>query len=168
MYVTTYISKGSIFSIPSLWIVVDIAVSVQRYYFLRTNVRVIITWGDFMNRSVATREELELIRNYVLLPIMLDVIQNNSDKLKYDLSPLNELFLLSGQKLMDRVHDDLAAARKEMRRIGIKVEETDRERAALHFTFWIRGYEDTFSLIREVIKAEISTRLARYIDGMFK
>lgn len=121
-----------------------------------------------MSRAVATKEELELIREYVLLPIMLDVIQSNTDKVKYSTMAMKELYLLSNEKLMDRVHDDLAKVRKEMRRIGIKVEETDREHAALHYTFWLRGYQDKFSLIRAVVKAEVSVRLAKYIDVMFK
>lgn len=121
-----------------------------------------------MTASIPTKEELELIRDYVLLPIMLDVVQNDKNKIKYNSNPLREMCLKADDKLMDNIMKDLTAAKKEMKARGIKVEEMDREHSALHYKFWYKGYEDQFSIIREVVKAEISVRLTGYINRMFE
>ncbi|MUT66000.1 hypothetical protein [Paenibacillus sp. NEAU-GSW1] len=121
-----------------------------------------------MTASLPTKEELELIRDYVLLPIMLDVVKSDRDKMKYEFLSLKELYLKADDALLNILMKDLFAVKQELKRLGIKVEEIDRTPTALNYKFWYKGYEDHFSLMRMVVKSEISVRLGRYINRMFE
>lgn len=51
---------------------------------------------------------------------------------------------------------------------NIKVFEEERVDSAIHYRFVCRGYEDTFAMMRDVARAEISVRISRYVSDMFR
>ncbi|UVI28152.1 hypothetical protein [Paenibacillus spongiae] len=81
-----------------------------------------------------------------------------------DTVSLKLLFEASCGLLADRIHQDLVAVRKYLREHEIKVEEADQFEGQIQFKFWVRGYEDSFMLLRELVKAEISKRFGKYIS----
>ncbi len=117
--------------------------------------------------NVPTQEELTLIRNYALLPVMLSVVENNYKRIETSSYPLKKLYIAATQALMNLVHADLSQTRKALKERNIKVFEDERADSAIHYRFICRGYEDKFSLIRDVVKAEISVRMAKYIAKIF-
>ncbi|XEC97033.1 hypothetical protein AB6A23_11110 [Paenibacillus tarimensis] len=124
-----------------------------------------------MNKSLPTEEELELVRDYCILPIMLTIVENNKREMEYSTYSLRGLYVAAADKLMDRIHADLVQVRKVMRAKKFKVVEAERKGyvdTALDYTFYCRGYEFPFSLMKAVIKYEISVRLGKYIAELFK
>ncbi|WP_088834458.1 hypothetical protein [Paenibacillus tyrfis] len=114
--------------------------------------------------EVPTREELELIRDSVLLPVILTMIDRNVKELNLSVNPLRKLYMTATQALMNRVHSELAAVNRELRERKIKVFKDDREDTDLHFRYICRGYEDRFSIMRDVARASISTKIGQHIQ----
>lgn len=119
---------------------------------------------EIARAQVPTREELEIIRDSVLLPIMLTMIENAGKDLLLSTSSLRKLFLGATQILMSHVHSELARVNRELKARKIKVFKDEREDSDLPFRYICRGYEDKFAIMREVAKANISVKLGQHIQ----
>jgi len=115
-----------------------------------------------------TKEELELIRDCVLLPMMLTIADKNCADVRRSASSMKRLYVRACEALMKLMHDDLARARKELRSRNIKLYPEERVDSAVRYRFNCRGYEDEFGMMRDVVRAEISMKFARYIGMLFK
>jgi hypothetical protein len=118
---------------------------------------------------VPLREEIELIRDYVLLPMVLSIVEKNRKDIELSFYSMKQLYVEASHVLMRHIHNDLNSVHKTLREKNIRVflEECDNEHGMLHYKFICRGYEDRFSMIREVARADISTRISKYIKRIF-
>ncbi|MBJ6363322.1 hypothetical protein ACFOQM_19055 [Paenibacillus sp. GCM10012307] len=116
--------------------------------------------------QIPTREELELIRDAVLLPMMLSVVDKNYREMEASTSSLKRLYMVATNVLLNRIHRDLARVKRELRNRSIKVFEDERVDSALHYHFVCRGYENQFAMLRDVIRTEMSVRMTKYIQEM--
>ncbi|CAM3525051.1 hypothetical protein PALU110988_27285 [Paenibacillus lupini] len=111
---------------------------------------------------VPTKEELELIREFCLLPMLLDIVAKNKKDLEYTDSTLKPFYILIVEALLDRIHTELTDIRKELNRIKCKVNQLDRpDPAAFHFEFRLRGYHEEFWLWKSLVRSEMSIRLGK-------
>ncbi|AZS14667.1 hypothetical protein [Paenibacillus lutimineralis] len=118
--------------------------------------------------ELPTKEDLELVRDYVLLPMILTIVDKNNTEIGFTSYSLKSLYIKASQVLMARIHADLSVVRKKMKVRNIKVFQEERVDSAVHYRFVCRGYEDTFAMMRDVARAEISVRISRYVSEMFK
>jgi Icc-related predicted phosphoesterase len=118
--------------------------------------------------NVPTQEELKLIRNYALLPIMLSIVENNYRNIETSSYALKKLYMAATQALLNLIHADLAQVRKTLKQRKIKVHEEERIDGVIGYRFVCRGYEDSFAIMRDVVRAEISVRIAEYISVLFR
>lgn len=118
------------------------------------------------NAQVPTREELEMIRDAVLLPVLLTMIEKNGKEITLSVNPLRKLYAVATLALMNRVHSELAAVNRELRNRKIKIFKDDREDTDLHFRYICRGYEDRFSIMRDVARASISMKIGQHIQNI--
>jgi len=124
---------------------------------------------ETIRRNLPTREEVYAIRDSILLPMMLTICEKNLRELKFDRQPMTQLYVTAMQVLMDRINADLTAVKKLLRASGIKVTEDDRvAEAMIYYRFFCRGYNDIFGMTRDVVKAEISVRMGKYIGGLLQ
>lgn len=116
-------------------------------------------------RNVPTKEELEMIRDYCLLPIMLAIVENSRKQIEYSVAlSIKQLYLAATDALLHRIRKDLTAVKSGLRKHDIKVFEDERQdKNGRYYRFVCRGYEDKFALIRDLIRAEVSIRLGSYI-----
>ena len=115
-----------------------------------------------------TDEELKLIRHVVILPILITIVESNGRSVEIMVSPLQKLYLKATQALLQCIHADLTQVKKTLRERNIKVFEDDHIDGSLHYRFICRGYEDHFAMIRDVVRAELSTQIAHYISLIFR
>lgn len=121
-----------------------------------------------MNKTnFPTTEELEIIRQYVLLPIMMTIVENNCKTIETSQYPLKKLYVVASQVLINRIHDDLTLIRKKLRERNIKVFEEEKVDSAIHYRYVCRGYEDKFAMMRDLVRAEISIGISSYISRIF-
>ncbi|MDR0271156.1 hypothetical protein [Paenibacillus sp.] len=115
-----------------------------------------------------TTEELEKIRQYVLLPIMITIVENNRKTIEMSQYPLKKLYVTASEVLMNHIHADLVSIQKTLRERNIKVFEEEKVDSALHYRYVCRGYEDKFAMMRDLVRAEISIGMSKYISKIFK
>lgn len=118
--------------------------------------------------NIPTPEEIIAVRDYVILPFMLDMVENDRKKLESDSVSLRLLFEATNGKLADRIHHDLVAVRKFLKERQIKVMELGQFGSEMRYKFWIRGYEDQFTLMKEIVRSELSIRFGKYIANFWK
>jgi hypothetical protein len=118
------------------------------------------------NQGRPTSEELTMVRDYVLLPLLLTMVQKAADDVKNSTSILRRHFLLSTQILMDRITKDIYALRKELSKRNIKVINDEQVDLVIYYKILCRGYEERFGMVRDVVRSEISVRLTKYLDDM--
>lgn len=113
-----------------------------------------------------TLEELELVRDYIVLLSMMTVVERSREEIEFSIISLKSVYLSVNNALMDRVHSDLATVKRKLRTSGIKVWEDERDDFIVYYRYVCRGYEDRFGMTREVIKSQISMRMGHYITDI--
>ncbi|WP_338043944.1 hypothetical protein [Paenibacillus lutrae] len=116
--------------------------------------------------QMAVLEELVLIKNYAILPIMLTVVETSLRKTQTQVTDnaLKKLYLVAANILIDRIVRDISETKKLLREQGIKVYEDEKIDGNLRVKFICRGYEDDIAIVRDVVKSEISIKIQRYIE----
>jgi hypothetical protein len=120
------------------------------------------------NPRVPTKDELELIRDSVLLPMILTIAEKNRQEVERASYTFKPVFLKAMLLVMDVVTKDLARVRRELKQRNIKVIEDEQVDLVMYYRFICRGYEERFGMVREVVRAEIAVRITQYIREVFK
>jgi len=119
-------------------------------------------------REAPRKEELELIKDYVLLPMLLTFTANGRVKAEKIEHIMQELFVMAIDTLSDRISSDLTLVRKVLRSASIKVWEDEQIDGTMWYRYVCRGYEDRFPITRELVRAEMSVRLGKYFSAILK
>ncbi|RUS46450.1 hypothetical protein [Cohnella sp. AR92] len=109
-----------------------------------------------------TPEELKMIRDYVLLPHMLTMVQKHMEEMQNSSSLLKRLYLSATQVVMNQINRDMYELRRELSRRRIRVVGDEQVDLVVYHRYICRGYEDRLGIVREVMRAEISVRFAKY------
>jgi hypothetical protein len=109
-----------------------------------------------------TDEELETVKRYVLLGIVVRILDHDirvvgASKMKL---PRFHESMLRG--IQDRVLLELASIRKSFRTSGIKVYEEQREADGLTASYVCRGYHYKFTMQWSFVRAEAERLLKTY------
>ena len=112
-------------------------------------------------------EELVMLRDYILLPHLLTMVQHNMESINRSSMLLKKLYQVATQALMDRIDKDIYALRRELSRRSIKVIADEQEDVVYYFTYICRGYENKFGIVREVMRAELSIKLTAYLSDLY-
>ncbi len=91
-----------------------------------------------------TEEDLRLVKEYILLPILLDVLERDIQILKIVQLKMASIYVGALQHVQDKVMTDLAILRKRLREHGIKVFEQQRGALSVQAGYLCRGYEHKF------------------------
>lgn len=135
-------------------------------YNIQTNVRKkVIT----MNKAnYPNEEEITLVRESILLPMLLTIVENNKRELTMNQMPLKQLYLNITEVLLRRIFADITQVRKELSQRNIKVVEDDQKTASLQYVMYVRGYEEKFGIMKELVKAELGIKLGKYVGQLTK
>lgn len=119
--------------------------------------------NDQKKTSRPTSEELNMIRDYILLPYMLTMVQKNVDDIERSPNLLKQLYLAAGQVVMNKISKDMHDLKRELAKRNIKIISDEHAELVLYHRFLCRGYEERFGMTRDVIRSEISVQLKKYI-----
>lgn len=109
-----------------------------------------------------TPEELTMIRDYILLPHMLTIVEKNMEDVKRSSNVLKRPFLALAEAIASRISRDMHELRRELSRRRIRVVGDEQVDLVVYHRFVCRGYEDRLGIVREVMRSEISVRLVKY------
>lgn len=108
-------------------------------------------------------EETKLVKDYVLLPLLLDVLENDRILLSQSDLKAPELTNVMIDRLQKAALTDLTSARKKMRETGLKVYENKKTNLGVEVDFVCRGYHHKLSMLWGLIEAEIEQRSYHYL-----
>lgn len=107
-------------------------------------------------------EELGMVKNYVLLPLLLTVLQRDMRIIEASEITIKTPYLEWLQGVLDNVTKELAFIKNEFRIRGIKVYEQQRTKKEIDSKYVCRGYYSSFNMLWDHIKAEIEIRKSHF------
>lgn len=108
------------------------------------------------NPTFETEEDIQIIKEYTLLPILLDMLardiaelSRHQNKMIYNLV----IFYLKGVE--ELIHLELKALRAKMRQQRIQILATTMDALGVEVEYKVRGYIHHFKMLRSLVKAEL-------------
>lgn len=116
-----------------------------------------------MPPSMATGDELELIKSFVILPMILTAYERDS-KIITESVKTPGIYTDMIEAAMDRVTKLLTEVRREFRKRGIKVYEITRDAEGVRADYKCRGYTNTLRMLWSLVTAEANVRMRAYMS----
>ncbi|BBI32064.1 hypothetical protein [Cohnella abietis] len=112
--------------------------------------------------TIPSKEELFMIRESILLPHMMTMVEKSRIDIEQSLNPMRDLISRFMVVMLDTINADLVKIKIAMSKANIKVWDEDHQGDVLYYRYRFRGYEESFGMIREVMRAQISVGLGEY------
>ena len=97
-----------------------------------------------------TAEEFTMIRDYILLPHMLTMVQRSFDELQRSSILMKRLYLLSTKVILDKISKEKFDLGRELKKRSIRVFDDETADTVIYYRFFCRGYEEQFGIVRDV------------------
>lgn len=117
-------------------------------------------------RRLITLEERTMLRDYILLPHMEKMVEKSIADVEHSTNILKRGYLMAGQRILDRIVQDLYGLRRELKRRNIRILNEEQSDFVVYHRYYCRGYEDRFGMTRDVMRTEISLQLTRYTSEL--
>lgn len=118
--------------------------------------------------KIITPEERTMIRDHILLPHMEKMVQKSIDDATYSTNIMKRLYILASQKILEQIKQDMYKIRREFKQRNIKILEEEHSDFIIYYRYNCRGYEDRFGMTRDVMRAEISLQLTKYMSELVR
>ena len=117
-----------------------------------------------MNRApLMTGEELRMVKDALLLPLMLDVLQRDMDKMVRAKLKLDRLYITSLRKVQDDIHAEMTGLRRELKVRGIRIYEEIREPEGIRAKYKCRGYDRVLFLLWDKVRTDLLAIGSRHL-----
>ncbi|MFE5318930.1 hypothetical protein ACFQ88_09490 [Paenibacillus sp. NPDC056579] len=113
-----------------------------------------------------TRKELELMREYILLPVALQIVEKRSIEVEMSSMTLKLLYSAAAKILARKIREDVQKSRAALLEKNIRLFEESKDDTALYYRYVCRGREDRFTMTKDFMRAEISARIGRYAKSL--
>ncbi|GAA4879266.1 hypothetical protein GCM10023310_69260 [Paenibacillus vulneris] len=110
-----------------------------------------------------TADDLRLVKESILLPVVMDVLEVDIKKLSSASLKMPIVYVEILKSLQNMVIADMYQNRLKLRKHGIKVYEQRRTKDCLEATYLCRGYHHKISLMWGLVKSDIQVILYKYI-----
>ncbi|MCM3628815.1 hypothetical protein M3194_15835 [Paenibacillus glycanilyticus] len=118
-------------------------------------------------RPPASRDELQLMHDYVLLPMARTIAEKNRHLLEEKGRTLKPLFVKATNICLANMQLDIEQIAITLKRLNITVYPSESVDGVAFYAYTCRGHEGAFAITREYVRTSIGTMIARYIDGVF-
>ncbi|CAM3353630.1 hypothetical protein [Marinicrinis lubricantis] len=123
---------------------------------------------QYKSSTRPTPEEYTMARDYILLPHMLTMVERSKKEIETSTNLLKNLYLTASQAVMHQIHTDMYNLRRELSKRNIKVIHDEQIDLVMYYKILCRGYEERFGIVRDVVRSEMSVRLAKYLNNVAK
>lgn len=110
-----------------------------------------------------TDEESQMVKDYILLPVLLDVLERDIKTAESVEFKMGSIYVQHLRNIQDKVTHDITELRKTFRQSGIRVYEQKRTSKNLETKYLCRGYHYEITLLWTMVKADLEIRLAKYL-----
>lgn len=112
------------------------------------------------NPRIETEEDIQLIKKYTLLPILLDMLARDRDELTvYRHKVVYNHVIYYLKELEASIFLELRAIKNQLKQRDIKILNTDANAKGIDVEYKVRGYIHNFSMLRSLVTAELMTLL---------
>jgi hypothetical protein len=119
---------------------------------------------DLIQPLRPTLKESGIVKEYLLLPILLTMLQRDIDTIAESTLKVSLPYIGVMRKIMDTVRSDLLRIRKSLGGAGIRIYAEDKNASGVLCKYVCRGFHKTLSLTREEVRAEVSLLAGKYMD----
>lgn len=116
--------------------------------------------------GVPTKEELTMIRDFIMYPKMEQMLQRGIDQIKISSFILKDLSARTIEVILFYVTNDYYDLKRKLKDRNIQVIQDHTNDGILYYRYTCRGYEETFGITREALRAEIGMRCTLYLDQL--
>jgi hypothetical protein len=113
-----------------------------------------------------TKKDLDLMRDYILLPIALTIVEKKRRETELSSLTLKILYAAAAKILVKHIQEDVQQSRKALVEKNIRVVEESKDPAEIVYRYWCRGHEDRFVMTKDYMRSEISVRIERYVRSL--
>lgn len=109
-----------------------------------------------MKRADPTSEQLQLIKQHLLIPVAIQVLDLDIEQLQLEKMKFGEVYAGIVKEWRERLFQRHYAVRAGLKEHGIKVHLAEQNKAVgLRAEYWIRGYKDEFGMIPNYVRAQV-------------
>lgn len=120
-----------------------------------------------VHTRVETEEDVQIIKEYTLLPILLDMLARDMEELKvYKDKIVYNHILFYLREVENAIYPQLQHNKSIMKKRDIKVIHTETNALGIHVEYKVRGYIHHFTMLRSLVKAELMTMLMNMRGGL--
>ncbi|WP_261305939.1 hypothetical protein [Paenibacillus andongensis] len=120
-----------------------------------------------INPRVETEEDIQIIKEYTLLPILLDMLVRDIDELKtYNDKIVYNHIIFYLKEVEHSIYPELHNIKNKMKKRDIKVLNTETNALGINIEYKVRGYIHYFTMLRSLVKAELMTMLMNMRGGL--
>lgn len=116
----------------------------------------------------ATADEIALIRDAVLLPYALTMIQKGMDEVVRSEITLRQVLAKFMRVMINQMSAEASTVNRQLRQRNIRVLTDEMNDDIIYHKYLCRGYEEKFGMTREVARAEIAKHISRVVSEILK
>jgi hypothetical protein len=117
--------------------------------------------------KIETEEDVQIIKEYTLLPILLDMLARDMEELKvYKDKIVYNHILFYLREVENAIYPELQIIKSKMKKRDIKVIHTEMNALGINVEYKVRGYIHHFTMLRSLVKAELMTTLMNMRRGL--
>jgi hypothetical protein len=113
-----------------------------------------------------TKKELEIMRDFVILPVALEIVEKKSIEVEMSSLTLKLLYTAAAKILAKHIREDVQKSKKALVERNIHVFEDSKDDTELIYRYICRGHEDRFVVTKDFMRKEISGRIGRYAKSL--
>ncbi|MEC0269316.1 hypothetical protein [Paenibacillus anseongense] len=120
-----------------------------------------------VHARIETEEDVQIIKEYTLLPILLDMLARDMEELKvYKDKIIYNHILFYLREVETAIYPQLQSIKSVMKKRDIKVIHTEMNALGINVEYKVRGYIHHFTMLRSLVKAELMTTLMNMRGGL--
>jgi hypothetical protein len=112
-----------------------------------------------------TEEDLEAIKRYVIIPMVLTVLQRDKKVIEDSALKTKQPYLSLMDAAMKKAHGEIYDTRVSLRSSRIKIYDEKRTENTIEIKYTFRGYQHTASLLWHIIKNDVESMIQHYLGA---
>jgi hypothetical protein len=113
-----------------------------------------------INSRIETEEDIQIVKEYTLLPILLDMLARDIDELQINQDKIVFNHVIFYLREVERsIYPELQGLKSRMKAHDIRVLKTEMSALGIEVEYKVRGYIHHFNMLRSLVKAELMTML---------
>ncbi|MCY9696331.1 hypothetical protein [Paenibacillus alginolyticus] len=120
-----------------------------------------------VSSRIEKEEDVQIIKEYTLLPILLDMLARDMEELKvYKDKIVYNHILFYLREVEMAIYPELQNIKSQMKKRDMKVIHTEMNALGINVEYKVRGYIHHFTMLRSLVKAELMTTLMNMRGGL--